>query len=96
MNQLTNAVYELIRKHSPKQATRFKKQFDRSEAMNVLRHGELVTLNKYWRIELGCIRKNTFSERECLSDSVTPELWLSNFATYILPTVLQEDLPIRS
>lgn len=96
MNQLINAVYEAIRKHSPKQATRFKKQFDRNETMNVLRYGELATLNKYWRIELGCIRKNTFSERECLCDATAPDVWLNNFITYVLPTIVQEDLPIRS
>ena len=50
-------------------------------------------LNRFWRLNLGMLSVNTFSERSSLINDIQPEYWLDNFERYVLPTVIENQLP---
>jgi hypothetical protein len=57
-------------------------------------HGdEMVSLNKYFRIELSKAPVPTLDERECLIDDLQPKQWLRYFADHVLPTLVRFNLP---
>lgn len=51
-------------------------------------------LNRFWRRQLARISKVTVSERSCLSDTISKELWLKSFESTVMPTIKQYNLPI--
>lgn len=94
MNTLVEQIHGLIAQHDLKQANRFRKHFNNTQALNVFSIGVLNSLNRYWRLELGGIAKDTIDERECLVDNVDESVWLHNFATTVLPTIVSHRLPV--
>jgi hypothetical protein len=57
-------------------------------------HGdEMVSLNKYFRIQLSKAPVPTLDERECLIDDLQPEQWLKYFRGHVLPTLVRFNLP---
>jgi hypothetical protein len=57
-------------------------------------HGdEMVSLNKYFRIELSKAPVPTLDERECLIDDLEPKQWLKYFQGHVLPTLVRFNLP---
>lgn len=92
---LVAAVYAAIAMKSTEQADRFQKSFYENHRCSalVLAQGEVNALNYYWRLELGCMRKNTVEERSCLIDGEDSTVWLGNFIETVLPTIISERLP---
>lgn len=57
-------------------------------------HGdEMVSLNKYFRIELSKAPVPTLDERECLIDDLSQAQWLKYFRGHVLPTLVRFNLP---
>lgn len=57
-------------------------------------HGdEMVSLNKYFRVELSKAPVSTLDERECLIDDLQPKQWLKYFQVHVLPTLVRFNLP---
>ena len=92
---LIDAVYAAIYAHSGRQANRFRMMFTQQCQHIVIANGEMVALNHFWRLELGGLKRNTISARECLNTEATTQSWLSNYIEYILPIVIAEGLPVR-
>lgn len=90
---LFDQVYKSISEINLKQANRFKKHFNNTQALNVFSVGMLNSLNRYWRLELGSLTKDTIDERECLIDNLDETIWLSHFTKTVLPTIVEFNLP---
>lgn len=54
---------------------------------------QIQAQNRFWRIQLSRLKKNTIDERECLADDVGYQAWLRDFRKGVLPTILEYNLP---
>lgn len=54
---------------------------------------EMVSLNKYFRVQLSKAPVPTLDERECLIDDLSPGQWLKYFESHVLPTLVRFNLP---
>lgn len=83
---LAQSVEDLLAAHKPHLADVFRNTFRPSG-------NEMVSLNKYFRCELGKAPVSTLDERECLIDDLEPKQWLKYFEGHVLPTLVRFDLP---
>lgn len=85
-------VADMIATRDPKRAEQYLQEFgtipDNSS-------DEIFQQNRYWRRQLGALRVNTISERECLLDTLDPEDWMRHFSNHVMPTVHRYELPQR-
>lgn len=80
----------MIERNDVAAAARFINNFSlRDDSIN----DAIDALNRYWRYQLAILNIDTVDQRECLGYSRSPEAWLANFETYILPTVKTFRLP---
>jgi hypothetical protein len=49
--------------------------------------------NQFWRIQLGSLDVSTVDERQCLVDTIGTDAWLYDFAGYVMPVILKNNLP---
>lgn len=54
----------------------------------------IEVLNKLWRQQLAVLPINTVFERECLCPSQEPLIWFNRFVKYILPIIVDFNLPV--
>lgn len=54
---------------------------------------QIAELNWFWRLNLGLLSNDTICERSALIDNIDSNVWLDNFEKYVLPTVVNEELP---
>lgn len=54
---------------------------------------QIVVINRYWRSQLGILAIDTSSLRKLLDDHVEPGDWLENFKKYLLPFIIDHNLP---
>jgi len=54
---------------------------------------QVVSLNKYFRLELAKAPVSTMSERGCLRDDLAPATWLKYFQSHVVPTLHRFNLP---
>lgn len=87
MTHLSQEVEDLLSENKQALGDVFRATFRNS-------HGdEMVSLNKYFRIELSKAPVPTLDERECLIDDLSPAQWLKYFQGHVLPTLVRFNLP---
>lgn len=84
-------VHDCLKAADPVAAERFNASF-------VIRdedpQGQIRSLNRYWRSQLCKLKTDTFGARESLLDDCSVKEWERLFVNYVLPTVIQHQLPI--
>jgi hypothetical protein len=87
VTHLSQAVHDMLAEQKQHIADAFEASFKNT-------HGdEMVSLNKYFRVELSKAPVSTLDERECLIDDLEPNQWLKYFRVHVLPTLVRFDLP---
>ena len=64
-----------------------------TDAKGIKAEGQRFLLNRYWRLQVGMIEKNTIAERWCLVENGEMKDWLRLFEEKIIPFCLENDLP---
>lgn len=85
-------VSSILAKHSSNASQRFRRLF-RNYAAAKADYNPVKLLNGFWRLQLGYLQRDTYTEREHLVENVDLDNWMTFFENKILPTVLEEDLP---
>lgn len=89
------AVHDVVRgvleRHDPAAAQAWGECFHPQEGA-VTTHAQLCGVNKFLRLRLGELDKNTVDERMCLTDNQELSDWVRNFETFVVPTVISHDL----
>ncbi len=94
-SNLFNEVHALIASRNALLAHAFLLAAQREMSINYSaeRFEDMKLLNRFWRLQLGNLRINTIDARECLVDCQDKQVWIENFATYILPVIVERHLP---
>lgn len=89
---LARVVTDLLTKHSLALANEWVRLYQAQlHVFNA--QEEIICINRFWRNQLGNLPFPTVSERECLDDRMATEDWLFNFERYVIPTIVQHQLP---
>lgn len=54
---------------------------------------QVVSLSKYFRLQLAKAPVSTIDERGCLNDQLAPAIWLKYFHSHVAPTLNRFNLP---
>jgi hypothetical protein len=84
---LARTVADLISAHSLESGNRFLTQ------TNNIVISSIDDLNRFWRVELAQLQTDTLQARECLCRSHDFRAWLENFRAYVLPIIVEHNLP---
>lgn len=91
---LKQEIYELLNKASPASAQSWLMLYTANNSDRSFQE-QVVTVNSFWRVQLGLLTESTINEREYLMEGLTVDQWLMRFERYVIPTIVRHNLPRR-
>lgn len=89
--QVQEVVRGVLERHDPAAAAAWSQKYRPEEGV-VTVHAQLSGINRFFRIRLGLLDKDTVDERMCLTDDQSLDDWVRNFETHVVPTVIGHDV----
>lgn len=91
---LVDELYLLFNKHDASVASRWEALFNMHRCASLDIKRQMHEINNFWRLQLGLLNNlDTFRCRQAIVDDIDVPMWLYNYERYVLPTIIDNNLP---